>query len=417
MEFTSDKIPKLSSAAYPSPSPAEQVGVNEHLLTEILLRVPAKSLVKFKSVSREWNSLISSTPFIRSHTRFHHTTINSIAGIFLRRFSLWSCYQFLSFPESNSENSLPSISSPTSLPNPSADEILIMQSCNGLLLCCPLFANELRGDSHMYYQGNDSPCHDDHYYICNPTTNCLKAIPRPPSDHVLGISLAFDPHTLPQYRVVCLATASSYPCSTIIIYVYYSDAGCWKECIRSENHWHPFGGFRFNSKGVYWKGAINWICSGNSSLCFDVGGEHLYDMPSPPVSWRTCLGCYFECGGQLCVIEPSEGHHIGHYKLYVMESYDTGWHLKYDFNIDGVMKDCMKIFGNSYSCSIPCFAWDNEKGRFMAVVIVPDQILAFDLEDKTYRKLCEMPGKWGAQEQLQFEWFNAYPYVESLASV
>ncbi|KAL6135868.1 hypothetical protein ACLB2K_068093 [Fragaria x ananassa] len=51
-----------------SSSLAETVGNTEELLTEILVRVPARPLVRFKCVSKHWLSLISDPRFCRLHT-------------------------------------------------------------------------------------------------------------------------------------------------------------------------------------------------------------------------------------------------------------------------------------------------------------------------------------------------------------
>ncbi|OMO62633.1 hypothetical protein COLO4_32988 [Corchorus olitorius] len=48
---------------------AEQIGYSEDLLMEILLRIPPKSLLQLKLVSKQWRSLISSTSFRLSQTR------------------------------------------------------------------------------------------------------------------------------------------------------------------------------------------------------------------------------------------------------------------------------------------------------------------------------------------------------------
>ncbi|KAL6123154.1 hypothetical protein ACLB2K_075677 [Fragaria x ananassa] len=55
-----------------SASPAETVANIEELLTEILLRVPAETLIRFKRVSKHWLSLISTPSFRKSHAKCVH---------------------------------------------------------------------------------------------------------------------------------------------------------------------------------------------------------------------------------------------------------------------------------------------------------------------------------------------------------
>ncbi|XP_040964778.1 uncharacterized protein [Gossypium hirsutum] len=59
------KTPMINSAA-------EKIAYNQDLLTQILLRLPTKSLIKFKSVSKLWQFIISDPDFCLSHTRHHH---------------------------------------------------------------------------------------------------------------------------------------------------------------------------------------------------------------------------------------------------------------------------------------------------------------------------------------------------------
>ncbi|OWM86905.1 F-box protein At3g07870-like isoform X2 [Punica granatum] len=58
------------------------------ILTEILARLPAKSLLRFRSVSRSWNSLIRSPPFIALHLSRSIATGDSSSSILLRHYSL-----------------------------------------------------------------------------------------------------------------------------------------------------------------------------------------------------------------------------------------------------------------------------------------------------------------------------------------
>ncbi|KAM1721011.1 hypothetical protein ACFX12_022597 [Malus domestica] len=50
-------------------SPGEAVANSQDILTQILLRLPTKSLVRFKCVSTHWLSLISCPQFIAAQVR------------------------------------------------------------------------------------------------------------------------------------------------------------------------------------------------------------------------------------------------------------------------------------------------------------------------------------------------------------
>lgn len=53
----------------PSSESAQHIASNEDLLTELLLHLPPKSLLRFQTVSKHWLSIISSPQFRRLHTR------------------------------------------------------------------------------------------------------------------------------------------------------------------------------------------------------------------------------------------------------------------------------------------------------------------------------------------------------------
>ena len=55
----------------------------EDILTEILLRLPIRSLLRSKCVSKDWRSLISDPRFVK----LRKTTHNSPSGVFLQRLS------------------------------------------------------------------------------------------------------------------------------------------------------------------------------------------------------------------------------------------------------------------------------------------------------------------------------------------
>jgi hypothetical protein len=57
-------------------SSAETIGSNQDILTEILLRMPAQPLLKFKRGSEQWLSLISDPVFLIMFQKTCHWQIN-----------------------------------------------------------------------------------------------------------------------------------------------------------------------------------------------------------------------------------------------------------------------------------------------------------------------------------------------------
>ncbi|KAI9124708.1 hypothetical protein K1719_004630 [Acacia pycnantha] len=290
---------------------AEIIGENEDLLIEILIRVPAKSLIRFKCVSKRWLSIISQPEFCRRHA-LHHPS-SKVSGIFLRHTpgGTQSDFQFLSL------NSNYSVSPPTSLHFPSdANAIKILQSCNGLLLCSSLgkFGTPRK------------------YSVYNPTTRQFSVLPQSyplvrQSIAIFGVNLAFDPTRSPYYTVVCVrATVESCYFYQIMIYSSESDTGNWR-----------LSGSPFNAPydmafgdGVYWNGAIHWISPKDPSLNFDLTQECLGRMPDLPHvggSYYLVAAC-----GHLNLIQIC-GPRSAQIQVSQMERDYSKWSLKYQVDL------------------------------------------------------------------------------------
>lgn len=197
---------------------------NDDVLMEILLCLPAKSLTRFKSVSKNWRSLISSDQLRRLHTLRHPkpppslllTTSTSEFTYFHPYLKQLTPYNF-------------------SVPNP-----IILNSCNGLML--------LKSD-HVHY-------------VYNPTTKQSRKLSLTTNNnhpYVVGLSLAFDPSKSHHYKIVCLRAGENYaPLSTCTyqIEVYCSESRAWKLCLAAFTFavkvFFPHLGVHFCNNFIYW---------------------------------------------------------------------------------------------------------------------------------------------------------------------
>ncbi|XP_017984318.1 PREDICTED: F-box protein At5g07610-like [Theobroma cacao] len=249
-------------------SPATEVADIDDLLIEILQRLPTKTLLLFKLVSKQWLSIISSSDFSISHTRFllNEGSLKP-SVLFLDVIYRQPPTKFVFLPLNRDTKQLPLLD----LIN--APYITIMQSCNGLLLC-------------TYDYDNQS------YFICNPVIKKFKTIscPMPPmlEYHLVGVNLAFDPLKSPYYKIIsiwqemlldkdeennCLCRMTS----NFSMDIYSSEADSWNASkIKFTSEW----AIQFDH-AIFFNGAIHWDSVAKESLYLDVETECLMPMPMP----------------------------------------------------------------------------------------------------------------------------------------
>lgn len=245
------------------------------LLTEILLRLPAKSLIKFKSVSKEWLSLISSDGFCHRHTlrrpKLQHSLI-------LQMVDLEFVYLNLTV---DGENTIV----PYTLGVPGHHQIV--QECNGLLL----LLRQPRKYSHYTYNPITYEPQTNllnSYSVYNPTTRKSRMISLNSSDDypcIAAVNLAFDPLKSPYYKVVCVRFAEEskahdpYDGKGLIhrVEVYDSESHTWEVAPG------PFTTISRISHGVHCNGAIYWwmCCNGGAFSCFDIARNEMRTLLAP----------------------------------------------------------------------------------------------------------------------------------------
>ncbi|GAY60284.1 hypothetical protein CUMW_200760 [Citrus unshiu] len=172
----------------------EVTGNLDDLLTEILLCIPIKLLLKFKSVSKHWLSLISNPVFCHRLSLIR----KPITGLFYHHFALQVSNPEYDFINLDSNPSSPPFRTLTFVNTSYGNQIL--QSCNGLLLCSSGHSN---------------------YYFYDPTTKGV-------SRSIFGVNLAFDPSKSSDHKVIYVGACDSFLGGQLHMEIYSSETSDWR---------------------------------------------------------------------------------------------------------------------------------------------------------------------------------------------
>ncbi|XP_044958286.1 F-box protein At5g07610-like [Hordeum vulgare subsp. vulgare] len=183
------------------------VGLADDLLVEILSRVPARSLCRFKCVSKDWLGLIE-------HPEHRKKLPQTLAGFFCTRsgngeLPLETQVRFASVLG----KSCPPIDTSFAF-LPSHRRLDLLDCCNGLLLC-------------RWY---DVSAHGDEfrYIVCNPATEQWVSLPRRRRVSKVGIvRLGFDPAVSSHFYVFVLLKNVEFNYYLGGVEVYSSETGRW----------------------------------------------------------------------------------------------------------------------------------------------------------------------------------------------
>ncbi|XVF56765.1 hypothetical protein PTKIN_Ptkin06aG0146000 [Pterospermum kingtungense] len=395
---------KKSSIVFNS-SAAETIAYNRDLLTEILLRLPTKSLIKFKCVSRQWLSIVSDPDFCLSHTRHHQSNgFLSPTALLLKGDCFTPPSEFSIVP-------LKHYSKVPFFHYILDSDVKILQSCNGLLLC--------------------ESSRRSLYLICNPTTKSFRRL-YPPSDSYYNflskfyVSLAFDPLKSPYYKIIRIWESSQEP-SKFNLDLYRSKTGSWDlsiitfdidedESIELEH-------------GVFCNGRINWCGYGNESFYFDVENECLETMPMTlPTRMDAPEECrYFgESRGVLYLAVTYCKAVCLEFDVFEMATDYSQWNWKKRLNLGDAVKvfpelelGCVEYFPGF---SGVCFIRFEKEEEPKVVVWADGKIICFDFKEGSWKKLYDLgPGikigslYLGEDDHLHYERFHAYQYFENLS--
>ncbi|KAL7160945.1 hypothetical protein ACSBR2_041569 [Camellia fascicularis] len=246
----------------------------DEIMVEILQRLPTKSLIQFRSVSKSWNSLITSPNFINSHLN-HSLTSNTYKNSY-DNLPLVIVRQCISVPPPRTEHYKLCIDTEESF-----DEFKQLEFP---LKTCRLnffFAIGSAKGLFCFFE-------QDRYFLWNPSIRKSMAMPKPTiktSVHRHGFG--FDPRNN-DYKVVRIVNFNPTKDEpTAHIEVYSLNAGLWKMSSTAINS-YPDGitigcTERFAS---YLEGAVHFVANMKKSndpliLSFDLSDEVFQTMMLP----------------------------------------------------------------------------------------------------------------------------------------
>ncbi|KAM3193255.1 hypothetical protein ACQJBY_070065 [Aegilops geniculata] len=233
----------------------------DDLLVEILSRVPAKSLLRFRCVSSHWLALID-------HPDHRKTLPQTPAGFFYGskytgEWFLQPPLHFTSFPGRR----CPPIDTSCSF-LPDHERVHLLDCCNGLLLC----------------RWRDASAEGDElrYVVCNPATEKWVVLPSSgkATSEVATARLGFDPALSPHFHVFELVEEqdSAFPWDpdTAGVAVYSSETGGW---VYKEERWNelirpadPRSAFVFLNGYLHFQANARWF-SHHHLAVVDTQGE------------------------------------------------------------------------------------------------------------------------------------------------
>ncbi|KAK4385173.1 F-box protein [Sesamum angolense] len=253
---------------------AEVIGSVDDLLIHILLRLPVKSLMRFKLVSKHWKSLITGHHF----SLLRYTSPSPAVGLFCPGRKI-SCFKYIHL----------------------APGILFV----GVL--------GLRyGDATCIIRLRT--------YAKLPRPGVVNEVPR----IVHGVNLAFDHVMSPFYKVVCVR-GSEFARELFQVEVYSSESGAWR--VSGE----PFSSTASFEYGVYWNGSVHWISyMPKELLYFNLDKEKFGKTTLPGIrdgNGMISVGYFGESCDHLHIIE-SHDYEIA-FDVYEMKRDYSEWFVKY----------------------------------------------------------------------------------------
>jgi F-box interacting protein len=316
--------------------------LTDDLIIEILSLLPAKSLCRFKCVSRHWRGLISD-PAHRK--RFPQT----LSGFFFNRIGHSGVApSFAGF--SGNQQDQP-FSDPALSFSRGYKHTVLKDHCNGLLLC---------NCSHEY------PPEEFDRVVYNPATEKWRVVPGY-MDRKVPVHLCFDPAVSSHFHLVALLQEDRVGCITGLE-IYSSQTGEWSQ---RETGWDDETQKIASASGsVFLNGMLNLVTDDPAVVAVDMEGKTWRTIPIR--SLRNVVAEIFAFGsddfisqtqGRLCYVSYTRKRYPSNLSVWILEDYCRGeWVFKYsitpcssqlstkkdfifqDYNVIALHPECSLVF-------------------------------------------------------------------------
>ncbi|KAM0985742.1 hypothetical protein ACFX13_013205 [Malus domestica] len=370
------------------------------LLLEILMRLPARPLHRFKCVSKQWYSLISDPQFRIDYVQKNP---NHLLGLLLIIQGPYSEFSFISLGGCGQI-----VKDPKFLSTPN---LKIHHFCNGLMCF---------SKPHM-----DSPQFTS-YYVCNSASGHSKRIRVLESStrkRLMAVNVAFDPSKSPFYNVVFVSEESGSELNHLIkIDIYSSETQAWRPSSKGL-YIVPYD-VDFDN-GVYWNGAIYWYHQRKNSLAYfdlDTGCLERLRMPLLSLgSYPMVFDHFGESGGHLHLVGICSPR-TTLFTVFELQQDRSGWFVKCNGDLDAVAAAFPKMVtlkpSNPYVFSAVSLIREEKEEELSIVLTIPGSVVRYDVKHKTSRKLCDLPKGCMFNDFMAIQRrVKAHQYIETLDSI
>uniref|UniRef100_A0A2P2K4Y2 F-box protein At5g62510-like n=1 Tax=Rhizophora mucronata TaxID=61149 RepID=A0A2P2K4Y2_RHIMU len=336
------------------------------IYTHILPRLPVRSLMRFRCVSKYWNQLTYDPSFARLHKSLHcptHLLITSWSVV-----GDESRIHFVSVPVRKDAK----LGTPVHLLSLPIDKHYVLQSLNGLLC--------IHRSNMMYPYHGDKPV-----FIFNPSTREIATVPvddtlKTRSSHVsyyFGFCQLTNEH-----KVLGLRRFFNMDFEPISIEceVYTIGSGSWRR-IKPAVPFDP-AELTYYTDPVCFNGALHWICQSQKSIvAFDVGGECFREFQMPEgFPSRSFLGYLLIVGGRLAMVNGKHLFDESTMELWVLDDYQKHvW-----------VKDCIKFPFDWTESGRPIPAGTIHNGELLLLPILSVSsmsVLFYDMKRRSFRRV------------------------------